>query len=1080
MSHDPPSYSGVLPRTGGERPMPGASWWAAALFGLSFWGLATLSRYLSVSDSSYVPLWLPCGLYFAVLLVCESGSWPRLMVAALGGNAAFDLSHGTPFVTLLGFYVSNTVQVLAGVCLLRRFAPRRLALRDVREFVCLVAFGAGAAPAVGGVAGAATLVASEFSPSFVASWLTWFANGAMANLLVVPLVLVWANRGRAGGAFGSPARLGEFGLLVGCVACVAWWLLVVADGIMSPNKSLLLPFLLWAALRFGLHGVTLLNFVLAIFVAFLTTRYLKGLTPEQVAGGSYVGVLQLFLAVSVLVALVPTIVIAERDRRTSQLDGSRQRTQLATEATGVGIWELDLATDELQWDAQMFRLYGMEPTADGRVPGDVWRACSAPDELLTQETAIRDALQNRGQNRREFRIRRPSDGAVRVIQAVDTVRRDAAGRAVSVVGANLDITERKAAEDALRASEERFRRLVENGNEVVSLYDATGTILYESPGVERVKGFTAAELVGTSAVALVHPDDLARAADSLARVLTAPGAVNRLEIRCRHKDGSYRWLEIVATNLLHEPSIRAIVGNYRDVTALRTAIEELRASSELLRKLSEQVPGMIYQFRRWADGRTCFPYASAGIRNVLGLEPEDLRESGARAFERVHPDDLKQIADTTTLSTETLSDWRCEFRVLLSGRGERWLLGHARPERQPDGSTLWHGNLSDITEHKRLEERLLRAQKMEAIGQLAGGVAHDFNNLLTVINGAAGGLHDDLAADDPRRVLAAAILDAGERAAAVTAQLLAFSRKTIVAPKVFDLNEVVARSERLLRRLIGEDVALTVAAAARPCVVNADPTQIDQVVMNLAVNARDAMPTGGKLHIETRCVRTRATGDADGPPPGRYVQLSISDTGVGMTDEVRAKVFEPFFTTKELGKGTGLGLATVYGIVKQANGFVEVESAAGRGTTFRVLLPEAASAPAEARRVVLAPSRGAETVLLAEDDDAVRAIATTVLEAHGYTVVARCNGREALGALGQMLSAVDILVTDVVMPEMSGRELANAARALRPDLRVLYVSGYTDDAVVRHGVTVGDAFLQKPFTPLALAQKVRAILDGEV
>jgi PAS domain S-box-containing protein len=398
----------------------------------------------------------------------------------------------------------------------------------------------------------------------------------------------------------------------------------------------------------------------------------------------------------------------------------------------------------------------------------------------------------------------------------------------------------------------------------------------------------------------------------------------------------------------------------------------------------------------------------------------------------------------------------------------------------PQGREYLVAVVRDITERQRLEEQIRQSQKMEAIGQLAGGVAHDFNNLLTVINGYSELLLADLPAHDPQREPVAAIRSAGERAAALTGQLLAFSRKAIVAPKILDLNDVVHSVGRLLRRLIGEDVVLTTSLAPGLDRVKADPGQVEQVIMNLAVNARDAMPTGGRLTIETANVRL--PDDDDGYPglkAGRYVRLAVSDTGHGMTDEIKARVFEPFFTTKEPGKGTGLGLATVYGVVKTYGGHVAVSSAIGVGTTLTVLLPaEAGAADRPTSAVLRVAPAGTETVLLVEDDDGVRRLARIALEAQGYTVLEAAGGAQAVTTAESHAGPIHLLLTDVIMPDQGGREVADAVRARRPGIKVLYVSGYTDDAVVRHGVfEATDAFLQKPFTPLGLARKVRAMLD---
>jgi signal transduction histidine kinase len=417
------------------------------------------------------------------------------------------------------------------------------------------------------------------------------------------------------------------------------------------------------------------------------------------------------------------------------------------------------------------------------------------------------------------------------------------------------------------------------------------------------------------------------------------------------------------------------------------------------------------------------------------------------------------------------------------GGGRRTMLTSKVPLRDAAGRVVGVlGVYQDITQLKRLEEQFRQAQKMEAVGRLAGGVAHDFNNLLTVINGYSDMVLTTLDDHDPVRPLIEEVGKAGDRAAGLTRQLLAFSRQQILRPKVLELNEVVADVSKMLRRLIGEDVELALKPGAGLRRVKADPGQIEQVVMNLAVNARDAMPTGGQLTIETRNVERDGACAHDGSEvrPGSYVLLAVSDTGCGMTEEVRERVFEPFFTTKELGQGTGLGLATVYGIVTQSGGHIEVATAVGRGTTFRVYLPAVSgdSALVEKAAGASALPRGTETVLVVEDEAGVRELACLVLQRLGYEVLVAANAEQAVVVARHTERPLELLLTDVVMPGAGGRVLAERLRAANAELQVLFMSGYTDDAVVRHGVESDRVhFLPKPFTPATLARKVRDVLD---
>jgi PAS domain S-box-containing protein len=421
----------------------------------------------------------------------------------------------------------------------------------------------------------------------------------------------------------------------------------------------------------------------------------------------------------------------------------------------------------------------------------------------------------------------------------------------------------------------------------------------------------------------------------------------------------------------------------------------------------------------------------------------------------------------------------------------RWLQTIKRPIISPDGTVMQMlGVATDITQRKRAEEALneseemlRQAQKMESIGTLAGGIAHDFNNLMTAVNGYSELVLRKLSDNDPLRSKVEEIKKAGERAASLTRQLLAFSRKQMLKPVVLDLNTVITGMGRMLPRLIGEDVDLLFELQVDLGQVKADPGQMEQVLMNLVVNARDAMPAGGRLTVKTenveftgRSVKRRMV-----VQPGSYVVLSVTDDGVGMNAETQGRIFEPFFTTKELGKGTGLGLSTVYGIVKQSEGSIWVYSEPGKGTSFKIYLPRVndVSATAEEKEQAQTAPTGHETVLLVEDEDMVRDLAQEILEQYGYSVLTAPNGTEGLRVCREFPDKIDLVLTDVIMPQMSGRELVENILAIHPETRVLYMSGFTDDAVVRHGVLAEDmCFIQKPFSPEGLATKVREVLKN--
>jgi two-component system, cell cycle sensor histidine kinase and response regulator CckA len=456
---------------------------------------------------------------------------------------------------------------------------------------------------------------------------------------------------------------------------------------------------------------------------------------------------------------------------------------------------------------------------------------------------------------------------------------------------------------------------------------------------------------------------------------------------------------------------------------------------------------------------------------------------GRSAWETVAPPE-EQV--TTRPAFDLLcaggSPTKFESHILTKDGKRRRIMWSNRGIAGPDGSVVYVvGTGIDVTEQRLLEEQFRQSQKMEAVGRLAGGVAHDFNNLLTAITGYGDLVLMRLNESDPIRPDVEEMKSAAHRAAALTRQLLAFSRKQTLAPTLLDLNAVVRKIHNLLKRLIGEDIQLTERPDPALGTVEADPGQIEQVIMNLAVNARDAMPTGGKLTLETANVDVDEAFAIQNPDlrAGRYVLLAVSDTGTGMSEEVRSHLFEPFFTTKEQGRGTGLGLATVFGIVKQSGGAIEVLSEVGRGTTFKVYLPRAGKTkPVEVAPAVKAPERGSETILLVEDDDIVRTLSHRILASTGYKVLEARNGGEALAICESYRDPIHALVTDVVMPVMSGKDLADRLVRLRPAIKVLFLSGYTSGALGDHGVLAdGVAFLQKPFSPDALKRRVREVLD---
>jgi len=503
-------------------------------------------------------------------------------------------------------------------------------------------------------------------------------------------------------------------------------------------------------------------------------------------------------------------------------------------------------------------------------------------------------------------------------------------------------------------------------------------------------------------------------------------------------------------------------------------------SEELFRLISENAADII----SLVDSKGQRLYTSPAYQKVLGYTSEELHSTSS--FEQIHPDDRAQVEEAAKEAFRGGPGRRIEYRMRHKNGSWLSLESTANPIRNSGGEVERLVVVNrDISGRKRLEEQFQQAQKMEAIGRLSGGIAHDFNNLLGVIIGYAEILQEGLRSDHPLRHSANEILAAGRRAASLTRQLLAFSRQQVLEPRVLDLNVVVLNMESMLRRLIGEDVELSSRLDGDLGVVKADPSQIEQVIMNLAVNARDAMPDGGKLIIETSNMEMDQVFVSRYPYPvlpGLYVRLTVTDTGVGMDAATRARIFEPFFTTKEKGQGTGLGLSMAYGVVKQSGGYIDVYSEPGLGTTFKIYLPrvDEAMTPFKGETELAGSLRGHETVLLVEDEASLRALTRNLLELVGYKVLDAENGADALDRSQAHNGAIDLLLTDVVMPGINGRTLADQLIQLRPQIEVIYMSGYTGQSVGARGILdAGSNFLQKPFTRDELARKVREVLDGK-
>ncbi len=764
-----------------------------------------------------------------------------------------------------------------------------------------------------------------------------------------------------------------------------------------------------------------------------------------------------------------------------QMDSERQQAEAASRRSETGLaeaqrlahlgtWEWDVVKDRAWWSEEMYRIFGLDPS---RITPTLENSlkCMHPDDRGLVEAALKESFEQQKPYNIDYRIVRP-DGAVRFVHAQGEVSYDYDHRPVRMVGIVQDVSEQTQAEEALRESEARYRVLFERNLAGIVQASKSGVVLNCNESFARIFGFASREEALGQSLQEFRFDPADRAA--FIAGLQQAGTLRDVELHLRRRDGREIWilenLSLVKPTDGGEPVVEATVF---DITDRKRTEEE---NARLNAAIEQSVEAVLI-----TDTQGIIHYVNPAFERITGYGREEALGKNPRFLR-------SGLQDSTFYERlwKTILDGRVWHGEVVNRRKDGRLYTeemNIAPVRNASGEiTHFIATKQDVTARKELEQQLQQAQKMEAIGRLAGGVAHDFNNLLTIINGYSQMLVEGLEASDTLRNQVAEILKAGERAAGLTQQLLAFSRRQVLNMQVLDLNQVVTETHKMLHRLVGEDIECRTALHPELWRVKADSGQITQILMNLAVNARDAMPQGGTLTIETSNVNldSRYAATHAEVTPGRYAVLAVSDTGVGMSRETQAHIFEPFFTTKEQGKGTGLGLATVYGIVRQSGGYIWVYSEPGRGATFKIYLPSVegeveAKGPGGERRKSY---DGTETVLMVEDEAAVRGLVAEVLRRHGYQVLAASNPEEAAQISSGYAKTIHLLLTDLVMPKWSGRQLAEHLAFSRPDMKVLFMSGYTDDTVIRQGnIREGTPFLQKPFTPENLVRRVRGVLD---
>ena len=772
--------------------------------------------------------------------------------------------------------------------------------------------------------------------------------------------------------------------------------------------------------------------------------------------------------------------ITDRKQAEAHIRESQQRFQGLVETLSDWIWEVDQNGIYTYVSPKVKDLLGYDPEEVlGKTPFDLME----PEEAERVKDAFESLLSTRQPLVALENVNRHKDGHMVMIETSGIPFFDAEGRFKGYRGVDRDITGRKQTEEALKERQETIKAIIETSQDWIWAIDHHGMHTYSNPAIERILGYGPEEIVGRSSLDVMHEDDKKMVESILRDSEEKRCGWNNLLLRWRHKNGTYRYLESNAVPILNaKGDLVGFQGVDRDITERKKAEEALQKEREISLSILENAPYGVALIDKGGE----YVYINPEFTNITGYALQDI-PTGKDWFQKAfsNPKDRERMIQVWKKDRSKGNMINREFSINRKDGKTNEI--ETRSTFLRDGRAVMV--LHDTTEQKRaeeemksLQEQLRQSQKMEAIGRLAGGIAHDFNNLLTIIKGYSQLSLIELKEDTPLKGNIEHIHTATDRAADLVRQLLAFSRRQILEMKAWDLNTILTNLQNMLRRLIGEDIKLTTILAEDLGRVKTDLGWIEQAIMNLVVNARDAMPSGGKLTIETgNAVLDEAyVSGRVGVKPGRYVMFSVSDTGVGMTPEVRERLFEPFFSTKEKDKGTGLGLSTVYGIVKQSDGDIWVYSEPGKGSTFKIYLPRVDEPPEQLREKVSGDEllRGSETILLVEDEEEVRKLAVRVLERQGYKVLAARDGDEALLICEGHQDPIHLMLTDVVMPGMNGYELAERLESLHPRMKVLYMSGYTDNAIVLHGVLVeGVNYIQKPFTVDALTKKVREVLE---
>jgi PAS domain S-box-containing protein len=768
---------------------------------------------------------------------------------------------------------------------------------------------------------------------------------------------------------------------------------------------------------------------------------------------------------------VRAVNITERKRAIERLRNAEARLGAVVNASPLPCLALDLHGHVILWNRAAERTFGF---GSDQVLGQS-NPLVPEDQRAGYEGMLRRTLTGEG-TQAELVVRVTSDLRRLAVSVSSAPMRGPAGELIGVVEVLTDLTEQNALRTALQESEQRLAGVFDESPVGKLLVRASDRQVVEANrAFLEIFDVKRDELVGHSVATLpLAPAEFDR--ERFWDVLRNEGRVTDLPVTFSARDGR-RKEAVVTAKLISVGGVTYALSVVQDVTLRRTTERALIESDERFRQLSQTIEEVFWLTD--LDKQKVI-YVSPGYERIWGRPVASLLDDPRSWVNAVHPDDRARVLDAA-LTKQSLGTYDEVFRIIRPGGEVRWIRDRGFPVRDENGRVFRvAGTAQDVTSERELELQFRQTQKMESIGLLAGGVAHDFNNMLTVIGGNCDSLWENFTQNRESAVLLDEIREAAARAASLTRQLLSFSRREVIEPKVVEVDAIVIDTEKMLRRILGEDITLTLGLCPDKPRIKVDPGSFVQVLMNLAVNARDAMPRGGVLTISTERVilgdeQRRAHPEL---APGAFIHLSVKDTGRGIPVDVLPRVFEPFFTTESVGRGTGLGLSVVHGIVAQGGGFIDVESTPGAGTTFHTYIPlvQAEASPRPSRPSVnVAP--GTETILFVEDEASIRRIAIRALERLGYTIIEATDGEDAIARAQAHPGPIDLLVTDVVMPRLGGSQVAAALRASYPNMRVLYTSGYTDDAVVQHGVRHAEvAFLPKPYDLVAMRQKIREVL----